>query len=518
MALSRLQKGLIGAGIAIVAVIAIGYGGMRYIEHAVVGAIRTWAAQTPPDAKVELGDVSYTLLENHLVLKNIRVHYAVQNAQAVDATVETLDILHPGATLLALVADPKSEIKDPELPVADTVTMSGISIGPDPKIAIQSRTISRITLSAEAARTLFSEQKPDSAQIALAVMYGLAYKDDNAVGITVTTRDMPFTVESFRLTNYDKGHLDAFVTSGIALSAKGQKLFTLGEFRMDNLTLPPREVTAKLLAAPAAITEKEAMELAKGVFTGKKPLIASISLSKLKTSSSLFDVSLAKMTFNNPTTDPYAFDVSLEHLKLPVAFVPELQNFSIMGVTELDASASYALSLPGKDNRFDTMASLAIGGFGTADLDIKGGLPYDAFMALVEKTAAMDSDARDQAIQDFMETNLTLSHVEFGYADEGLLPRLGILGQKFMGLSPEQCVLLAKKYAREEIGAESPEDIAKVDSFIDRPGAIRFTFAPEKPLSVRDAALLPPNAPAFKLDVNPGPKTVLELISALDKK
>ena len=62
MALSKLQKGLIGLGIAVVAVIAVGYGGMRYLENAVVDAIRTWAAQTPQDARVELGDVSYTLM------------------------------------------------------------------------------------------------------------------------------------------------------------------------------------------------------------------------------------------------------------------------------------------------------------------------------------------------------------------------------------------------------------------------------------------------------------------------
>lgn len=42
MALSKLQKGLVGLGIAVVAVIAVGYGGMRYLENAVVDAIRTW--------------------------------------------------------------------------------------------------------------------------------------------------------------------------------------------------------------------------------------------------------------------------------------------------------------------------------------------------------------------------------------------------------------------------------------------------------------------------------------------
>ena len=80
MALSKLQKGLVGLGIAVVAVIAVGYGGMRYLENAVVDAIRTWAAQTPQDAHVELGDISYTLMDNHLVLKNVRMTYVTPSA------------------------------------------------------------------------------------------------------------------------------------------------------------------------------------------------------------------------------------------------------------------------------------------------------------------------------------------------------------------------------------------------------------------------------------------------------
>ena len=81
MALSKLQKGLVGLGIAVVAVIAVGYGGMRYLENAVVDAIRTWAAQTPQDAHVELGDISYTLMDNHLVLKNVRMTYVTPQSR-----------------------------------------------------------------------------------------------------------------------------------------------------------------------------------------------------------------------------------------------------------------------------------------------------------------------------------------------------------------------------------------------------------------------------------------------------
>ncbi len=521
MALSKFQKGFIGLGIAAVAVVAVGYGGMRYLENAVIEAIRTWAAQTPENARVEIGDASYTLMKNDLVLKNVRLHYVAPTKQNMDITVESLDIQNPGTTLLSLMHDPKSEIKEAELPVADAVVLNGLSLGPEPRVAVRSRTIHGITLSADAVKTLLAAEKPSSAQIVLSLIYGLSYKDDAAVGISMESTTLPFTFscQSSRQTDYAKGHLDSSVASGMSFAMKGQNLLSLGELRMENLNLPPRSLMEKLFSAPETLDDKEAFNLAKSIFTGPKPFVGSLSLAELKTSSSLLDLSLSKLSIKNPSTEPYAFDVSVEHLKLPVALVPELQILSLMGVAELDASASYSLTLPNKDNQFDTTASLSLAEFGTADLAIKGELPYEAFSALLEQAGTADDPGMEEALQAFIHNNLTLSSFAFGYADEGLLPRLAILGQKFMGLSPEQGVSMAKKYVREEFGPTATrEDVEKLDAFIDKPGAIRFTFAPQKPLSAEAIAALPPDSPDFRLEVTPGPKTVQELMTALETK
>ena len=97
--------------------------------------------------------------------------------------------------------------------------------------------------------------------------------------------------------------------------------------------------------APTDINDDEAFGIFQNLFAGPKPLIGVFSLKDLKTSSALLDVSLDKLNITNPSTSPYALEVSLEHLKMPVALVPELQLLSVMGVPEIDASASYALSL-----------------------------------------------------------------------------------------------------------------------------------------------------------------------------
>ena len=430
MALSKLQKGLVGLGIAVVAVIAVGYGGMRYLENAVVDAIRTWAAQTPQDAHVELGDISYTLMDNHLVLKNVRMTYVTPAKQTVAATVETLDIRNPGTTLLSLMRDPKSEIKEAELPVADEIALHNLSFGPEPNITVRLRTFKGVAIETAAVKTLMSTAGDDDPKVALAIIYGLSYKEDSASGVKITSKALPFSLstDSAVQKSYAKGHLDSSVTNGIVFTLRGQDVLTLGEIRLENMNLPPRDIMEKIyFIAPTDINDDEAFGIFQNFFAGPKPLIGVFSLKDLKTSSALLDVSLDKLNITNPSTSPYALEVSLEHLKMPVALVPELQLLSVMGVPEIDASASYAMSLPNKDNQFNSTASLSVAKLGTADFAVKGEFPYEEFLEIVKKTKSVDDPATEDAIENFVEKNIKFSHIEAGYADEGLLPRLGIL-------------------------------------------------------------------------------------------
>ena len=517
MALSKLQKGLVGLGIAVVAVIAVGYGGMRYLENAVVDAIRTWAAQTPQDAHVELGDISYTLMDNHLVLKNVRMTYVTPAKQTVAATVETLDIRNPGTTLLSLMRDPKSELKEAELPVADEIALHNLSFGPEPNITVRLRTFKGVAIETAAVKTLMSTAGDDDPKVALAIIYGLSYKEDSASGVKITSKALPFSLstDSAVQKSYAKGPLDSSGTNGIVVTLRRQDVLTLGEIRLENMNLPPRDIMEKIyFIAPTDINDDEAFGIFQNFFAGPKPLIGVFSLKDLKTSSALLDVSLDKLNITNPSTSPYALEVSLEHLKMPVALVPELQLLSVMGVPEIDASASYAISLPNKDNQFNSTASLSVAKLGTADFAVKGEVPYKAFFEIINNNSVTDSD-----IENFVEKNIKFSHIEAGYADEGLLPRLGILGQKFMGLTPEQCVDMAKKYVKESLGAaEGTENTAKLMEYIDKPGAIRLIFNTEKPIPVEAFDTLSDTDPSIKLDVNTGPKTALELMADLEKK
>lgn len=264
----------------------------------------------------------------------------------------------------------------------------------------------------------------DDPKVALAIIYGLSYKEDSASGVKITSKALPFSLstDSAVQKSYAKGHLDSSVTNGIVFTLRGQDVLTLGEIRLENMNLPPRDIMEKIyFIAPTDINDDEAF----GIFQNFSPAQAAhrrLSLKDLKTSSALPRCFAGQAEYHDPSTSPYALEVSLEHLKMPVALVPELQLLSVMGVPEIDASASYAMSLPNKDNQFNSTASLSVAKLGTADFAVKGEFPYEEFLEIVNKTKSVDDPATEDAIENFVEKNIKFSHIEAGYADEGLLP------------------------------------------------------------------------------------------------
>ena len=61
-----------------------------------------------------------------------------ETKDTLSVAVETLDVRNPGTTLLSLLRDPKSEIKETELPVADEISLQNVSFGPEPNITVRS--------------------------------------------------------------------------------------------------------------------------------------------------------------------------------------------------------------------------------------------------------------------------------------------------------------------------------------------------------------------------------------------
>lgn len=527
MALSRLQKGLIGLAIALVAVIAVGYAGMRYLENAVADAVRTWAAQTPPDARVEVGDVAYTFADNRLVLKNLRADYKLPGQRSAVIGVEELEIRKPGSALLSLMRDPKAEIKETQVDVAENITLHRLSVGPDPALTTEKRSLSDVKIDAALLKKLIASPTSDQWSVALDLAYGLSIVTDVSNNLKVTLKELPFEIAIREVADkgYQKGHLERCLIKDVTVRSKDKDIFSIADLTLENMNMPPREAMVmfnKVASRKETPSEEQALEWMKAFFGGPQPLLGSLALRDMRIAAGLATITLEKLNYTNPTTEPFAFNLALEHLKMPVAVLPELQLLSLMGLGDVDASASFFLSLPAKDGAFESTASLNLANLGTADVAFKGVLPQDvlkeAFRLAANSQSADTQEDTEEAVAQLFDDNMKISHMELGYADEGLLPRLGVIGQKLMGLSPAQCVEMAKSYLEENAGVASDNpNVPKLIDFIDRPGAIRVIFAPDRPMLTGDMEDLPADTPFMKLEVTPGPKTVQEEMADLMK-
>lgn len=523
MALSRLQKGMIGLGAAVIAVIIVGYAGMRYLENAVAETIRTWAAQTPPDARVEVGDVSYKLMEGHLAVKDVRFAYKEGDQTVATLAIAQVDVLQPGETFFAVLRDPQTEVKEARLAVAGSVRARGINMGPAPTVVIDERVISGIQVDTAALKAfLASRGTQDLPRTALGLAYGLSYESDVSKGIHASVKVLPYTVtiKESREIGYAEGHLRSFVVTGLAFKENDRDLASIAEVAAENMNLPPQDLLLKLFdpAWQEKTPEDEQVLEAMRIFGGPKPLLGSLVVRDVKVSGGLGNVSLAKMTYINGSTSPFAVDLTLEHLKMPTTLAPELQILSPMDLRDLDVSASLAFSLPAADGAFTVSSSLNAADLGTADALFKGTLPQEVLKEAALIGARSDSPGAEMESNVLIQKNIRFSQLELGYADEGLLPRLGLLSQKLMGLTPEQSLIMVKQYIQQAIGfAADDPDMARIDSFIEKPGAIRLILSSEKPLSLEEIENLPKNTPAIRLDATPGPKTLQELITALEQ-
>lgn len=527
MALSRLQKGMIGLGAAVIAVVIVGYAGMRYLENAVVETIRTWAAQTPPDARVEVGEVSYKLMEGHLAVKDVRFAYTEDGKTLVNATIAQLDVLQPGETFFAVLRDPQAEVKETRLDVAGSVRARGISVGPAPAITIEERVITGIQMDTAALKQLLAAvDTSDRLRALIGLIYGLSYESDVTKGMSaVSTGGHPITpvtitMKESRQTGCAQGHWRSSVLTGITVKDGDKELASIAEVAAENMNLPPQDLILKLFD-PAwqekTPVDEQALEAIR-IFAGPKPLLGSLVVRDLRAHAGLAEVSLGKLTYINGSTSPFAVDLTLEHLKVPTTLEPELQPLSLMGLRDLDASATLSFSLPAADGAFSVSSSLNVADLGTADALFKGTLPQEVLKESFLMGAQSDSPEAEIEANVLIQKNIKFSQLELGYADEGLLPRLGILSQKLMGVAPEQSLLMIKMYIQQAIGfAADDPDMARIDAFIEKPGAIRLVLSSEKPLSLEEIENLPKDTPVIRLESTPGPKTLEELISAVEQ-
>lgn len=301
-------------------------------------------------------------------------------------------------------------------------------------------------------------------------------------------------------TNISYGSAENTHLEGITVHLGDTSLCALDSMTVRDVNLPSPAVMSKWMNLTEEPSDSEALALLGDLFmsTGK-PMIGEFTMSGLKlTIPSGENVTLGTFRIANPKVDPFTVDVAAEHLVLPLSIDPQLQLLRLTGLQNMDLTTTFSFSGLNASDLFRAAYSLNMAGAGTLDMGFEGSLPAAEWKAAVEKWKAVDAAQTgadkvdpDAASGDIMETllreHLMLVNMEIGYADEGLLPRGIKLAQISMGLSTEQCLELIRQQivmTTMGMGSQIPDAAARLNEFIDHPGAVRLTVRPEKPVRI----------------------------------
>ena len=539
--MSRLQKGLLALAIAFVAVIAVGYAGMRYLENSVVDAVRAWAATTPENRKVTLGDVRYSLKDNVLFFGNAKLSWS-DPEENINVSIESLEIKGIGDSFLALLKNPGAQIKEAELLVANTIVAKGIDtemleqMPADPdntshtptlstKTRIAQRTLSNFRMKTEEGRTLLSGSQQD---FSLNIAYAMAYAKGTASDVTLTVsydQDTltSISVKGFTESNVGYGRVENMTLKDMSMTVEGMDIVSLDSIVFKDINLPPLAVLNRIIDAgnqSETVSEEDALNLLRDMFmsTGR-PLCGEFSMNGVKISNATIDpVSIGSFRIVNSGITPFVMDISMEHLEVPLTLDPQLQTLRLAGFDNMDLTATLSFTGPDSSGAMKTSGSLNLAQGGTLDVLFEGisTVSLDGWKAFNESMPLFEGDPVGSMGVFFLD-NLKVTNMEMGYADEGLLPRSIKLTQLFMGLSPEQSLELIRQrlaLIAQDMNTLAPDVAVKLGSFVDHPGAIRLRIKPEKPSRLEELEANP-NV-SVTLDVTPGPKTIEELVNELN--
>ncbi len=148
-------------------------------------------------------------------------------------------------------------------------------------------------------------------------------------------------------------------------------------------------------------------------------------------------------------------------------------------------SASYAMSLPNKDNQFNSTAfpQRRQARYGRLRRQ-EANSPMKSSWRSSKKPRASTIPPPRTPLKTLLKRTSSSATSKRDTLMKGSCPASASSARSSWA-APEQCVDMAKKYVKESLGAaEGTENTAKLMEYIDKPGAIRLIFNTEKPIPV----------------------------------
>lgn len=503
----------IGIAVGVLAaLVVIGFSAVRYIESSTVKMIRSLVSDYSEINPTEVGDISYSLLENKLELKDIKTQIDAAGGATQQATISKIEVNGLNRSLGKLLHNPAQA--PAMVDVADSVIIHDytiVGVHPDlnnqeVKLTGKSERIKKVQIDGTLPARFASADRMTPEELSLALTYGIAYAESESADITLSVKGKPaeltISISGVSTRGYDKGALQEGAIKGIRLHKGEEELASLGLLRIAELTLPPADVMLSLASAADAgrekeMDEEEALSVLRSIFLREKPFVASLEATDLQSRHGLF--SFKTFTFKNPSTHPFRISATIDNLVISRTLSPLLADLSLLGLKQLDVSNTFDLSLPEDGGLLQASAALDVKKLFKGEVVLEGTLPKDG-ANLEERWASF-----------------AVSLLKWVYTDEGLLPRAAAATQRVGGISPQMTLQLFEQELRANIGNGSStptnEDVDELMNFFRNPGTLRITFKPEQPLTLEE--LQQPEAySSVTLTVEPGPQTLEQGIEA----
>lgn len=476
-------------------------------------ALESLASQN--DLTLTLKDVRYNLFSNVLTIDGIDVK---TNSEENSTTYKASEIVvtNPDRPLVLAFVQGKFDDAVGIQPVADSVDVRNFSTGPIAVMTTALQRIEGITVDMDIFREYLKKTDPSQIETMIMMAEALAYKSRVVNGITATSSEGGITVNLSVASAVETDYANLTSASTVATDTvikfndgTNDSAFTLKKVSFERMSITKEFLTKSLLLdLNSPDSEIEAIQLLKSLFMNERPFIGTVSFEDMLLVTPQLNIPVKSFHFQNTSTKPFAVRVDLSGLTLPSALVfSGIAEQLVSDLPNLTYNASVDGIFPYENPKGLTKISVegGIDKLGNLDIQIDGLANY--------------SLADAEAISD----DFRLASMNFNYTDAGLAPRAARISQALFGvdiskLGPLALELIWNMVPEDQRTPHNRTMVEQFMNFMQKPGAISFTFTPPAPLTSAELEELVLTPDMLKVTVTAGPKTLNELVEALPKQ
>lgn len=496
------KRGLIALAV-LVALGAAAFGTIRYVESAVAKSTRIAIESFEGVTNPKVAEVSYAFFGNTLTLNGVSfvMDVATLPDQSAQIQIDKVVVTNPNLDLIK-----ETHVFKGVEPIADQLTLEGYKVvAPGSTLTLARSAYTSFSANLETLNKLKAGE-PMTQEDWFPVAVSLNYASIESEKLELSTEIPAARATLGKVIGRDgKGFsLGSMQCQNMEVFVAEKKMLTLTAMELENMSLAgmekltPAQLSLLMKASeadPGAVPPREAIEIAKTIFSDKTPLFGRLTLRDFKLdgpTTTTFD----ELSIRDFTLSPPAFSLAIKNLVLPLDAEPSLAKLRLLGIDKLNLSSDLSMNWPKKGSLFSTLALRLTD---LCDLTFKSETLFDPDFNVFE-------------LQTYMGQEPLFGFVEVSLRDDGVMGRAARLAQTMLGVTPEQSVDFIQGLLSAELSGtpEQQEQLTKLLSVVKNPGELTISITPRTPVTADELELVVTEPGVLSISAKPGPKTLRE--------